>query len=126
MKSVNFTFKNIILTNSYFCFFASSSSKSTGTEPAMEPADPTDALGPLYVLGTPGTAPDTAGQLVGPLCIELNGQKNVGNLLNAWNLKICINHDSHLNLHLLFLTFVILLFTTFLAFLLNIINWISF
>ena len=65
MKSVKFTFKNIILTNSYFCFFVSLSSESTGTEPAMEPtmepADSTDALGPLYVLGTPGTAPDTAG-----------------------------------------------------------------
>ena len=91
MKSVKFTFKTIILTNSYFCFFVSLSSKSTSTEPAMETADSTDALGPPYVLGTPGTA----GQLVGPLFIELNDQKNVGNLLNAWNLKICINHDSH-------------------------------
>ena len=96
----------------------------------MEPTNPTDAvalgppfaLGPLVMLCPPGTAPDTAGQLVGPLCIELNGQKNVGNLLNAWNLKIYINHHSHLNLHLLFLTFVIILFTTFLTFLLNIIN----
>ena len=61
MKSVMFTFKNIILTNSYFCVFVSSSSESTGTEPAMETADPTDALGPLNVLGTPSTAPDTAG-----------------------------------------------------------------
>ena len=61
MKSVKFTFKNIILTNSYFCFFVSSSSESTGTESAMETADPTDALGHVNVLGTPGTAPDTAG-----------------------------------------------------------------
>ena len=61
MRSVKFTFKDIILTNSYFCFLVSSSSESTGTEPAMETDDPTDALGPLNVLGTPVTAPDTAG-----------------------------------------------------------------